>query len=374
MVTAKPTIKTQPAAQTAVSGDTVTFRITASGKALQYQWYYRTGSAGERAAVKAASGKTAKYSLTTAARHDGYQYRCVVKNPKGSVTSSTVKLTVVTEKPTITVQPKAVTVVPGDSVKFKVSASGAARSYQWYYRIDSSSEWKAVSAASGKTAAYSLTAEARHNGYLYKCVVKNLKGSVTSSVVKLTVVSSKPVIKTQPKAQTAASGDTVTFKIAASGTALTYQWYYRVGSSEEWMAVTSSGGKTASYSLTAASRHNGYQYMCIVKNLKGSVTSSVVKLTVVAAKPVIITQPKAVTVSAGNKATFKVVANGNGLKYQWYYRTDSSVEWKAVSAASGKTAGYSLTAEARHNGYQYKCVVENLKGSVTSSIVRLTVK
>ena len=40
------------------------------------------------------NGKAATYSLTTAARHNGYQYKCTVTNSAGSVTSSAVKLTV----------------------------------------------------------------------------------------------------------------------------------------------------------------------------------------------------------------------------------------------------------------------------------------
>ncbi len=67
-------------------------------------------------------------------------------------------------------------------------------------------------------------------------------------------------------------------------------------------------------------------------------------------------------------------ATGGSLTYQWYYRTGSGGEWKAVSAASGKTATYTLTTAARHNGYQYRCLVKNAAGKVYSSIVKLTVK
>ena len=45
-----------------------------------------------------------------------------------------------------------------------------------------------------------------------------------------------------------------------------------------------------------------------------------------------------------------------------------------VSAAAGKTATYSLTAKAKHNGYQYRCKVTNISSYVYTNTVKLTVK
>ncbi|MBE6990653.1 MAG: hypothetical protein E7426_07925 [Ruminococcaceae bacterium] len=68
------------------------------------------------------------------------------------------------------------------------------------------------------------------------------------------------------------------------------------------------------------------------------------------------------------------MASGTSLSYQWYYRTSSTGTWTAVSAASGKTATYSLTTATRHNGYQYRCKVSNAAGYVYTGIRTLTVK
>ena len=47
--------------------------------------------------------------------------------------------------------------------------------------------------------------------------------------------------------------------------------------------------------------------------------------------------------------------------------------WRKV-ANNGASATYTLKTEARHSGNKYKCVVTNLAGSVTSTVVKLTVK
>ena len=93
-----------------------------------------------------------------------------------------------------------------------------------------------------------------------------------------TIVSNgAPKIKTQPKSQSVKQGAKVTFKVAASGSGLKYQWYYRTSSSGSWKKV--SGGTKATLKITVG-RYNGYQYRCKVSNKSGSVTSKAAKLKV----------------------------------------------------------------------------------------------
>ena len=61
--------------------------------------------------------------------------------------------------------------------------------YQWYFRTSSDASWKAVSADSGKTAAYKLTVAKHHNGYQYRCKVKNAFGYVYTGTVTLKAYS-----------------------------------------------------------------------------------------------------------------------------------------------------------------------------------------
>ena len=288
------------------------------------------------------------------------------------VDSATPIYTEITAKPTITKQPKNQTVGVGKKATFTVEATGMT-AFQWQYRTSPEEAWKDVSSIEGKKATFTLTAKAKHDGYQYRCRVSNSKGNTYTAARTLTVITEKPSIVTQPKSQTVAAGKTAKFTVEASGKELSYQWYYRTSSTGEWKAVSAAAGKTASYSFTTAARHNGYQYRCKVTNPAGSIYTGTRTLTVVTEKPAITTQPKSQTVSAGAKATFTVKASGESLTYQWYYRTSSTGEWKAVSAAAGKTATYSLTVAARHNGYQYRCKVTNPMGGVYTKTVTLTV-
>ena len=272
-VNCKPVITTQPTSKKVNEGAKATFKVVASG-ATSYQWYYRKTSTSAWTAVSN-NGTSATYTLTVAARHNGYQYRCLVANSVGSVYSNTVTLTV-NCKPVITTQPTSKKVNEGAKATFKVVASGAT-SYQWYYLKLGKTTWEAVS-NNGTSASYTLTTAARHNGYKYRCKVSNNAGSVYSNTVTLTV-NCKPVITAQPPANlVVAAGKSAVFKVTATG-ATSYQWYYQKPGETTWNKVTVNG-TSATYTLTAAYRHNGYKYRCTVTNSAGSVNSSVVALTV----------------------------------------------------------------------------------------------
>ncbi len=272
------------------------------------------------------------------------------------------------EELTVKTQPSDIIIRYGATAPFTVAATGTGLTYQWQYRTSSTDSWKNVSAASGKTASYSLTAAIRHNGYQYRCEVTDSAGNeIYTKVVNLYVLG----IKTQPASNAVKAGATARFTVAATGNGLTYQWQYRTSSSGSWKNVSAASGKTANYSLTAATRHDGYQYRCeITDSANNTVYTDTVTLNVLGIK----TQPVSNAVKAGATARFTVAATGNGLTYQWQYRTSSSGSWKNVSAASGKTANYSLTAATRHDGYQYRCeITDSANNTVYTDTVTLNV-
>ncbi len=374
-------ITAQPTNQSVTVGQTATFTVAAAGAGeLTYQWYVKKTAEGDWAAVKSDDGKLASYSFTAQAKHNGYQYKCkVTAAGGGEVWSSVVTLTV-SEQPSlsITSQPTNQSVTAGQTATFTVAATGAGElTYQWYVKKTAEGDWAAVKSDEGKLASYALTAQAKHNGYQYKCKVTAAGGGeVWSSVVTLTVSEQPSLsITAQPTNQTVTEGQTATFEAVAAGAGeLSYQWYVKKTVDGEWTAVKADSAKTASYSLTAQLKHNGYQYKCYVTDGVNEAWTDVVTLTVNAAALKITSQPVNQSVAAGSAATFTVAAtSADPLSYQWYVKKTVDGDWAAVKSDDGKLASYTLTAQAKHNGYQYKCYVTAGGSELWSDVATLTV-
>jgi Immunoglobulin domain len=177
--------------------------------------------------------------------------------------------------------------------------------------------------------------------------------------------SSKPVITAQPANATVTAGQPATFTVAATGTApLSYQWQKN--------GANISGATSASYTTPATtSADNGAAFGVIVTNSAGSATSQPAMLTVNSSSgsgaPTITTQPANQTVNAGQTATFAVVANGaSPLSYQWQLNGTN------ISGATSASYTTAVTTSA-NNGQQFRVVITNSAGSVTSNIATLTV-
>src|SRR5271155_983667 len=350
-----PTITSQPASRTVTAGQTATFTVVASGTApLSYQWQMNGA---------AISGATAPSYTTpaTTTSNSGSAFQVVVSNSAGSMTSNAAILTVnaAAVAPTFTSQPASITVTAGQTATFSVAATGTQPlTYQWQ---------KNGAAIGGATASsYTTPATTTANsGSTFAVVVTNSAGSLTSAVATLTVNPAPvaPSITAQPASVTVTAGQTATFTVAASGTApLTYQWLMN--------GAAISGATGTSYTTPATTTANsGSTFLVVVTNSTGSATSNAGTLTVNPAPvaPSISTQPASVTVTAGQTATFTVVASGTApLTYQWQQNG------AAISGATSASYTTPVTTSA-NNGEQFRVVVTNATGSVTSNVATLTV-
>jgi hypothetical protein len=169
-----------------------------------------------------------------------------------------------------------------------------------------------------------------------------------------------PTITTQPQNQAVTDGHAATFSVVASGTApLSYQW--KKG------GTAISGATSSSYTTPAATMSDsGSSFTATVSNIVGSVTSSAATLTVNPAAPTITTQPRSQTVTAGQTATFSVLASGTApLSYQWN---------KGGTNVGTNSSSYTTPATiASDNGSSFTVTVSNSAGNVTSNAAILTV-
>ena len=180
-------------------------------------------------------------------------------------------------------------------------------------------------------------------------------------------------VTAQPKSQTAAAGKTATLSVEASGYDLQYQWYVQKKGESTWTELT--GETKQELTVTAAKELDGSSFRCEItgakRDGKETLTSEAATLTIVS-KPKITTQPKAASVKAGKKVTFKVKASGGSLTYQWYRLKPGAKKWEKINKAT--KASYSFKAAKKWNGYKYKCLVKNKAGKVYTKAVKLTVK
>jgi hypothetical protein len=88
--------------------------------------------------------------------------------------------------------------------------------------------------------------------------------------------------------------------------------------------------------------------------------------------PTIIMQPESQTANSGDKITFTIMANGTTpLICQWQVDKNDGNGWQSITGAVN--ASYTVTTDAVHNGYKFRCTVTNGAGSVISEEAVLTV-
>ena len=358
-------ITQQPQSVTAGVGETVEFAVKASGAGLSYQWYYKKVGASW---TKWPGHTTASTSAVSNDSWNGMQVRCQVTDERGNTENSETATITVMIPLAVTQQPQSVTSYIGDTVKFAVKASGSGLSYQWYYRKSGASSWTKWSGHT--TATTSAISNDSWNGMQVRCAVTDSNGSTIHSEAATVTLCYPLEITQQPQSVTANVGDTVKFAVKASGSGLSYQWYYRKSGASSWTKWP--GHTTATTSSTANESWNGMQVRCTVTDSMGSKAQSN-PATVTLNLPLAITQqPQSVTANAGDTVRFAVNANGVGLSYQWYYKKSGASAWSKW--AGHTTAATSATANESWNGMQVRCTVTDGSGSnVTSEVATVTV-
>ena len=173
-------------------------------------------------------------------------------------------------------------------------------------------------------------------------------------------------ITAQPQNITVSEGETATFAVKASGTGLSYQWYYRKAGAKNWSIWK--GHTTPTTSATANSTWNLMKVYCKMTDQAGNVASSNSAVVSLRQPLTILTQPKNITVKVGEKGTFSVSAQGTGkLSYQWYVRKNGA---KTGTLWNGHiSATTSATANATWNLMKVWCVITDEAGNSAQSDV-----
>ena len=252
--------------------------------------------------------------------------------------------------------------VAGTSVNFSVTAGGTAPlSYQWQFNN--------IGLSGGTDTSLTLINAQPTNSGSYSVVVNNSEGSVTSDVAVLTVLV-PPAITVQSSGLTAAPGTIASFSATATGTLpLFYQWQLNGQNLTDNGRIL--GASTNTLTLTNVLPADTGSYTLIVSNVAGVVTSAVVTLTV-SGPPIILVQPAAQNVQAGNGVGFSfTVAGSLPLSYQWRKNGADLANGSRVSGAT--EAALTLANLQTNDAASYQVVITNSLGATTSAVAQLTV-
>jgi hypothetical protein len=254
-----PAITNSPVDVTVREGGSATFSVSATGTpVLRYQWL-RNGSA-------LVQGSNATLTLPAVQAGDDGEYRVVVSNNAGAVTSAVARLTI-DYSPLVTQQPSSLNLRYGQNVALGVQAEGASPLYyQWLH------EGAPVPDATNLT--LSLVGVTLAEAGRYSVIVSNAFGVVTSLVATLSI-DAAPYLLQQPVGKAARYGATVTFFALAEGPPpLRYQWRLN--------GVDLPGATSPELILTNVQPAQAGEYTLRVTNSFAAVLSASARLTVVA--------------------------------------------------------------------------------------------
>lgn len=282
-----PAISVQPAGQAITAGQDASFSATASGTAPAYQWQ-RSTDGGASFADLAGQNNATLTRTAVPVTDNGHQFRVMVSNSAGSVTSNAALLTVnaAQSTPAFTTHPASISVLAPNTATFSVVVTGSpGPTLQWQLSTNGGGSFADIAGATGSSYTTPATA-AGDNGNQYRVTATNGSGTTTSNAATITVtVLSAPGFSTQPVSATISEGQSAQFTVGVSGTPTpTLQWQLSTDSGANWSNINGETGAVFTV-LNAALANNGRQFRAVASNSEGTVNSNAAILTVTAAAP-----------------------------------------------------------------------------------------
>ena len=177
-----------------------------------------------------------------------------------------------------------------------------------------------------------------------------------------------PVIVTQPTDAKAALGQPYKVEVKAEGESLKYHWYFRNAGSDTWYK---SGVKDNTYDDVMTKARAGREIYCVITDAFGNtVTTETAKLIrVPKAELKILTQPVSDEAAMGEDFCVTVEAQGEDLKYQWYFKNAGTDKWYKSGVRDNTYDDVMTKARA---GREIYCVITDAFGNtVTTEITKL---
>lgn len=315
-----------------------------------------SGSAKVEPAMINTAGKIT-YRLTAGAENDTICWTVTISNPNYEKFTKDLVLTLTAKEPQETLR------ITGDNTvaygqKLLLSTVGGSGTGEITYRVDAGSTGNAT---------------INQNGVLTPVKVGSVVITATKAGdIDYSEITSAPFVIMITRAAT--SGEPKYNKITTGGMTLADAGLTLAGSTIhpadgtlEW--IDDAGVLPND---TAVEMNKTYKWRFIPADTNYEILTGEIELYHVDA-PAVTAQPKSVSVTVGDTATFEVTATGTDVTYQWQIDRNDGNGFVNITGATGATCTIGVT-DRDCNGFKYRCVLSNAAGSVTTDTVVLTVQ
>lgn len=315
-----------------------------------------SGSAKVEPAMINTAGKIT-YRLTAGAENDTICWTVTISNPNYEKFTKDLVLTLTAKEPQETLR------ITGDNTvaygqKLLLSTVGGSGTGEITYRVDAGSTGNAT---------------INQNGVLTPVKVGSVVITATKAGdIDYSEITSAPFVIMITRAAT--SGEPKYNKITTGGMTLADAGLTLAGSTIhpadgtlEW--IDDAGVLPND---TAVDMNKTYKWRFTPADTNYEILTGEIELYHVDA-PAVTAQPKSVSVTVGDTATFEVTATGTDVTYQWQIDRNDGKGFVDITGATGATYTIGVT-DRDCNGFKYRCVLSNAAGSVTTDTVVLTVQ
>lgn len=357
-------ITAQPVSITVDEDKEATFTVSALGSNLKYQWQCKSPTT-PWANVPGGNAATLKLTATPA-RH-GFQYRCVITDQAGlNVISETAVLSVNAVLRIVT-NPVDKAAMENSTAVFTVTASGIGLKYQWQWKAPEGAWENCPARITGSNSAIVKPMMLKErDGYLFRCIVTDEKGEMVSTTAAALTLKPALIILNHPEDCQVNAGEIAEFSARAVGTNLSFTWQRKSLTSGWEICRDLPGWNAMTLAVTAEAALSGYQFRCVISDPDNDfviTTPATLTVEVAESRLKITGQPELQVVPEGSRAAFTVQAEGDGLTYQWQWKSPIRGWVNCTTATAGfDCAVLEPVSSPQRNSYQYRCIVTDSTG------------
>jgi hypothetical protein len=265
-------------------------------------------------------------------------------------------------------------------------------SYQWFSSSNGGASWTALKDTADKSVSGSTTgrlympAWTKNEGMLLRCKMYDAEGAFVYSNNFVVKVAENPLVNSgNPVDQWAVAGKNVSFTFEVTGWEgdgeITYRWQTsRDG--VKFGTTTLPSFDQATFTLAAYSSRENVWVRCVAIAPDGNKIISEPAQIKIIPNPLSWAQDaQNVTAAVGTTAEFHVVLQGfegtaDQVSYRWQYQRTAGGAWEtlATNLWNSGTDTLKVPAQARYNGYRFRCIATDYTGQqLYSEKVLLTV-